>query len=271
MEPQTQNMVETKPINPLFQVTRYSKYLALLLFIILPFIGAWVGYQYALSTNVLDVMVIQPESTKLVSQPELISDTPTQVSESEISDSLEKYSDSESSVEFTYPKAKIDILSLNQPGVGSLVEILKDDNGVTYYNHVTTLSTPPEEISVIRSYVFKIYPLNEYIVKNTPAGYEYRYDAKTNSLVCMSRINAADGYNPCTELSNKKVAKTETGSDIYLFESGDGGYATKSYAVVLPSKNAIISFSTYMTEYYDGWLSGPVLDSLMQDVLKSVK
>ena len=56
-----------------------------------------------------------------------------------------------------------------------------------------------------------------------------------------------------------------------MFGSGDGGYATKSYAVALPSKNAIIEFSTYKTEYYDGWLSGPALDSLIQDVLKSVK
>jgi len=33
--------------NPAYQVTPLSKYLALLLFIILPFLGAWIGYEYA--------------------------------------------------------------------------------------------------------------------------------------------------------------------------------------------------------------------------------
>lgn len=270
MEPQTQNIVETKPNNPLFEVTPYSKYLALFLFIVLPFIGAWIGYQYALSINVNDVMVIQPEST-LDSQPELITNTPNQVSENEVSNNLEKYINNQYGVEFTYPKDKIVSLTLNQSNEGSLAEIFEVVNGVTKYTQVIPLGTPPEEIALTRSYNFKIYPLNEYIMKNVPAGYEYRYDTKANSLVCMSRINSADGYNPCTELTDKKIAKTEAGSDIYMFGSGDGGYATKSYVVALPSKNAIIEFSTYKTEYYDGWLSGPALDSLIQDVLKSVK
>ena len=242
----------------------------MLLFIILPFIGAWIGYQYGLNTNVQNIFT-PPESVKMDSQPELVTNTPTQVSENEVSNNLEKYINNQYGVEFTYPKDKIVSLTLNQSNEGSLAEILEVVNGVTKYTQVIPLGTPQEEIALTRSYNFKIYPLNEYIVKNVPAGYEYRYDTKTNSLVCMSRINSADGYNPCTELSDKKVAKTDAGSDIYLFDSGDGGYATKSYVVALPIKNAIISFSTYKTEYYDGWLSGPALDSLMQDVLKSVK
>jgi hypothetical protein len=269
MEPQIQRS-ETRSIKPLFQITPYSKYLALFLFVILPFVGAWIGYQYALNTNVQNNHT-PLENIVMGTQSELITESTDQVYESEVSNSFATYTNNQYGIEFTYPKAKIDVLTTSQTNEGSLVEIFKVVNGITQYNQVTTLSTPPEEISVTRSYIFKIFPLNEYIVKNVPAGYEYRYDTNTNSLVCMSRINSTDGYNPCTELSDKKIAKTESGSDIYLFESGDGGYASKSYVVVLPTKNAIISFSTSKTEYYDGWLSGPELDSLMQNVFKSVK
>lgn len=38
---------ETEDKNPLFQITALSRYLALTLFILLPFIGGWIGYNYA--------------------------------------------------------------------------------------------------------------------------------------------------------------------------------------------------------------------------------
>lgn len=47
-ELQNQEVVEIKSEkHPVFQVTKTSKYLALLLFVLLPFIGGWVGYTYA--------------------------------------------------------------------------------------------------------------------------------------------------------------------------------------------------------------------------------
>lgn len=39
--------IESDKKNPLFQVTTLSKYLALILFILMPFIGGWIGYTYA--------------------------------------------------------------------------------------------------------------------------------------------------------------------------------------------------------------------------------
>lgn len=45
MEPEN-IVVEPQTQNPLFIVTSFSKYLALGLFIILPFVGGWVGYMY---------------------------------------------------------------------------------------------------------------------------------------------------------------------------------------------------------------------------------
>jgi hypothetical protein len=43
----TQKEVQTKQVSPLYQVTSLSKYLALALFVILPFLGGWIGYNYA--------------------------------------------------------------------------------------------------------------------------------------------------------------------------------------------------------------------------------
>jgi len=47
MEPQIQNTTEEKSPSIIFQVTPFSKYLALFLFIVLPFIGGFVGYNIA--------------------------------------------------------------------------------------------------------------------------------------------------------------------------------------------------------------------------------
>lgn len=62
-------IAQTRPKNPLFSITPLSKYLALALFILMPFIGGWVGYTYA-PERVVEVPVylnnedIQEESIK---------------------------------------------------------------------------------------------------------------------------------------------------------------------------------------------------------------
>lgn len=43
----TKNTEVTKEKHPVFEVTPLSKYLALILFIVMPFIGGWIGYTYA--------------------------------------------------------------------------------------------------------------------------------------------------------------------------------------------------------------------------------
>jgi hypothetical protein len=50
MNPEEQTTESTevqKEKHPVFQVTPLSKYLAMLLFIIMPFLGGWIGYTYA--------------------------------------------------------------------------------------------------------------------------------------------------------------------------------------------------------------------------------
>lgn len=49
MEPENLNQeaVQVKQTSPLHKVTPLSKYLAAALFIILPFVGGWIGYMYA--------------------------------------------------------------------------------------------------------------------------------------------------------------------------------------------------------------------------------
>jgi hypothetical protein len=49
MEPENSNQEEQEvaPVSQLHQVTPLSKYLALALFIIMPFLGGWIGYSYA--------------------------------------------------------------------------------------------------------------------------------------------------------------------------------------------------------------------------------
>lgn len=52
--------VEIEQKNPLFQVTTVSKYFALVLFILMPFIGGWIGYHYApLKVVEVEKVVIQ--------------------------------------------------------------------------------------------------------------------------------------------------------------------------------------------------------------------
>lgn len=75
MPPQTENVIEQKidPANtnhPIHQITPASKYLALLLFVILPFLGAYVGYQVALERVVeapVATIEARPQATQLES------------------------------------------------------------------------------------------------------------------------------------------------------------------------------------------------------------
>ena len=67
--------------HPVFQVTTVSKYLALLLFILLPFIGGYIGYVYA-PVKLVEVerVIVAPVA------PTASSSTEVEVAETEIID-----------------------------------------------------------------------------------------------------------------------------------------------------------------------------------------
>jgi hypothetical protein len=58
MELEILNTVTEKPLSVLYKVTPLSKYLAMTIFIIMPFIGGWIGYNYAPEKNVLVETII---------------------------------------------------------------------------------------------------------------------------------------------------------------------------------------------------------------------
>ena len=78
MSPQSPDQTHIHPVN---QITSFSKYLALVLFIILPFIGAFVGYQYAKSQSGVTLQVLDsgipsvPQSAHSEFSDIVISDT----------------------------------------------------------------------------------------------------------------------------------------------------------------------------------------------------
>ena len=66
LEPNTLEDAEVpKEKHPVFQVTKTSKYLAMLLFILMPLIGGWIGYTYAPEKVVIktEVRYLDPEPT----------------------------------------------------------------------------------------------------------------------------------------------------------------------------------------------------------------
>lgn len=65
MEPETNNEVsqEDEALNSFNTVTPLSKYLAIVLFVILPFVGGWVGYQYAPEKVVEIERIVEVERT----------------------------------------------------------------------------------------------------------------------------------------------------------------------------------------------------------------
>lgn len=78
--------VETKPTSPVHTVTPLSKYLAMALFIVLPFIGGWIGYNYA-PTKVVEIerVVVETESEPVIPTPDMASlPAPTDSSAEEV-------------------------------------------------------------------------------------------------------------------------------------------------------------------------------------------
>ena len=64
--------------HPIFQVTQTSKYLAMLLFILMPFIGGWIGYTLApIKTVVIEtktVTSVEVESSLTIESAEVVND-----------------------------------------------------------------------------------------------------------------------------------------------------------------------------------------------------
>lgn len=273
MEPDLRNSPGNNFTSPLFKITPISKYLALTIFIALPFIGGLVGYKFGidvkedtsfsnLGTNDFNQEVIQDNSNQ----------ASTTNSEKQKDDDQTTFRDETYGVTFEYPQAKVGLIpdqgKLIRGGL-ALIETVID--GQPQYSRVQTLTETPEEVSTLRSYEYHIGSINDFSFRNVPAGFAFSYDAAQREIDCAPTVGFENGYDPCDEYGDVKFDKTNSGLDIYKFEVGDGGYVTKSYVVTLPEKGAVISFSTDKTEYYNGWLSGPELDMLIQNIIKTVE
>lgn len=278
MQSDTEVQSKDNFIKPLFRVTSLSKYLALALLITLPFIGGLVGYNLAVSNipvndgsvNNVVVMNVSNQDTSINNTPKQVIDNDSKQQENLAFNEI--YTDQIYGVTFKYPKMQVGFIKTSDDYVGDRLALIESfDNNEPKYSYVNTNTETPKEISTLRAYTVSIKSLNDFAFKNVPSGYMYIYSEDKKEIECKPTVTFENNYNPCAELSDTKVGKTNSGLDIYEFKTGDGGYATKSYVVALPNKNATVSFSTNMTEYYDGWLSGPILDSLIQEVIKTVK
>jgi hypothetical protein len=67
MEPEIQS-TEPKSAHPMFKVTTLSKYLAMTLFILMPFVGGYIGYVYA-PEKVMEVVVTKEVEVKTQAEP----------------------------------------------------------------------------------------------------------------------------------------------------------------------------------------------------------
>lgn len=70
MEPINLNTVQNNKMN---QVTKFSKYLALSLFVALPFLGGWIGYTYAPTKEVTVEKIVYKEISE---ETNLVTETP---------------------------------------------------------------------------------------------------------------------------------------------------------------------------------------------------
>jgi len=84
MEPENTEP-EVRPKSPLFVVTPLSKYLAMLLFIVMPFIGGWIGYVYSPGKIVEVESTVPKEVTSGIDENKKIetqqSETPIEIDE----------------------------------------------------------------------------------------------------------------------------------------------------------------------------------------------
>jgi len=264
------NQVETDQSNPswhapLNRITSTSKVLAAIIFIALPFVGSWIGYQYGKNLVINNYASEVNVNNDRAVHEQLIEETKM---EKDDLNGLVSFRDPVFGIEFNFPKAKIDLQQdVNlQKGFLRLISSI-NNNGVTNYEYYT--SEGGEQIP--RGYDYKIEPLKDFVFKVVSSGYEYRFDLQQNRFVCVNKMRYE--FDACDEVSVKdtQVANTNFGVKIYLFKMGDGGYARKSYVIALLEKGAVISFSTHMDEDSDGWGSGPELDFLIEDVVKSVQ
>ncbi len=104
---ESENNIGEVQENLLNKVTPLSKYLAMALFVILPFIGGWVGYTLAPEKIVDSVVVREVEVEKLVELPVPTNETVT---------NTKTYEDSELGFAFDYPADWGEITTHNESG-----------------------------------------------------------------------------------------------------------------------------------------------------------
>lgn len=91
MEQEAFNQVTEEQVqeNVMFKVTPFSKYLALALFVALPFIGGWIGYQYAPEKIVEVERVVTEEASTDVNDWALPSNTPRNDTQNSLNNQVE--------------------------------------------------------------------------------------------------------------------------------------------------------------------------------------
>ena len=159
MEPQ-QNQVENV-IAPLKKVTPLSKYLALSLFVILPFLGGWIGYNIAIEKSNNSDLSVLSETKKMVEGTSKENDlSTTEDSDQDIPEGFKVYKDDFYKISFLIPNdwTSVSAPEGGQPGVGSPEYVAIFNNSETLRNQSGAaifydLYTVPEGFTSVDEYI----------------------------------------------------------------------------------------------------------------------
>lgn len=238
MEPEQNNesLSHMQPLHPnLHTVTPLSKYLAMMLFIILPFVGGWIGYQYA-PTKIITVEVERVvEIEKTVERDRSLGDA--------VTDDLPRSGDTNEAeigeMTTALPNCFADYKNFNQTSLGQ--EELADWNAyVSKSADLLTFSYPNQvsvEYNVSQEFYtialdrdqniqaeIRVYDKDENVIRAN--GYNYRtviYDVETDSW-----LTTQTGGEDIMCIANAS-ALTEHGHPLYYMAKGEMGYAAENY------------------------------------------
>ena len=128
---------------PLKKVTPLSKYLAMVLFILMPFIGGWVGYTYAPDKIVeVEKVVFKEIEVPMVSTEDAVSINPNLT----LRDGWDLYTSNKYNFSFEYPtETIISEFKDGSEGENSIVSIIETEHGVVI-NGLNDIFSPSLEV-----------------------------------------------------------------------------------------------------------------------------
>ena len=197
---------QSVPLDKFKTVTPLSKYLAMVLFVLMPFIGGWFGYTYAPEKLIEVEKIVYPTNSEPVIEK-------SNVSHSEGSYWLKSFSCKEA--------------KYSETCYGLWKAVLDENNNVDVEmieQNITTafLDKNPDSTSEIIEFYFPKYRNKIYFLTQTyssKAVHIIEYDTLDKGFTTLNSIDYAGGEKP--SLSKEHYVKINaSGDEIFIFETG---------------------------------------------------